>query len=161
PYMLGGFSFGGLVAFELARRLEQDGATVGLVALLDMECPVIDGRRIFGESMAYDDSTLLSNVSITLKKLYADHPEKRGEIDGLASQGLIGRVLDHLGVGDVWRENARRVFTILLHSSRALRDYVPRPYGGRVTVFRSTDSPGDAEYGQLLQPEHHQRDAML
>jgi amino acid adenylation domain-containing protein len=35
PYRLGGWSMGGIIAFEIARRLEQDGAEVSLLALLD------------------------------------------------------------------------------------------------------------------------------
>ncbi|MFE6182992.1 alpha/beta fold hydrolase [Streptomyces sp. NPDC056465] len=35
PYRLGGWSMGGIVAFEMARRLEQDGAEVAFVAILD------------------------------------------------------------------------------------------------------------------------------
>jgi aspartate racemase len=35
PYFLGGLSFGGLVAFEMAQQLHAQGRPVGLVALLD------------------------------------------------------------------------------------------------------------------------------
>jgi amino acid adenylation domain-containing protein len=35
PYLLGGWSFGGLVAFEMARRLRDAGEEVALLALLD------------------------------------------------------------------------------------------------------------------------------
>ena len=35
PYYLGGYCFGGIVAFETAQRLQKDGDTVDLLALLD------------------------------------------------------------------------------------------------------------------------------
>jgi aspartate racemase len=35
PYYIGGYSFGGLVAFEMARQLQGDGQEIGLLALLD------------------------------------------------------------------------------------------------------------------------------
>jgi thioesterase domain-containing protein len=38
PYLLVGYSAGGLVAFEIARRLSSDGANIALLALLDT-CP--------------------------------------------------------------------------------------------------------------------------
>lgn len=38
PYLLGGYSLAGLVAFEMARRLRQQGEDVPLVALID-SCP--------------------------------------------------------------------------------------------------------------------------
>ena len=35
PYMLGGWSFGGLVAYEMAQQLQRAGQEVGLLALID------------------------------------------------------------------------------------------------------------------------------
>ena len=40
PYLLGGFSGGGLTAFEMARQLEAAGETVGLLVMLDTPLPV-------------------------------------------------------------------------------------------------------------------------
>jgi len=40
PYHLGGISAGGLIALEMAQRLHAQGQKVGLLALLDTECPV-------------------------------------------------------------------------------------------------------------------------
>jgi thioesterase domain-containing protein/aryl carrier-like protein len=161
PYYVGGFSFGGLVAYELARQLEQEGSSVGMVALVDMECPIFEGRSIFKERMPKDDASLLAEAGLNMGTFYRDQPEKRRELEGLASHALIDQVLDHLRVGSAWRENARRVFTILLHSSRALRDYVPCPYNGRVTVFRATEGRGSAEYAHLLPVSHDKPEAML
>ena len=39
PYMLGGFSGGGITAYEMARQLEEAGETVSLVVLLDTPLP--------------------------------------------------------------------------------------------------------------------------
>ncbi|MDQ7746424.1 non-ribosomal peptide synthetase [Hydrogenophaga pseudoflava] len=39
PYFLGGFSIGGLLAFEVARQLQAEGETIGLIALLDSKLP--------------------------------------------------------------------------------------------------------------------------
>jgi len=41
PYRVGGWSFGGVVAYEIARRLEQQGEQVDVVALIDT--PALDG----------------------------------------------------------------------------------------------------------------------
>ena len=41
PYFLGGSSFGGAVAFEMARQLDAQGQKVALVALFDTAGPVI------------------------------------------------------------------------------------------------------------------------
>jgi thioesterase domain-containing protein len=39
PYLLGGYSFGGLVAFEMAQQLRRAGDEVGLLALIDPTTP--------------------------------------------------------------------------------------------------------------------------
>ncbi len=39
PYYLGGYSFGGTVAFEMARQLEREGHTVALLVLFDSYSP--------------------------------------------------------------------------------------------------------------------------
>jgi thioesterase domain-containing protein len=44
PYMLGGWSMGGLVAYEMAVQLQAQGAAVGLVALMD-RAAIIEPRR--------------------------------------------------------------------------------------------------------------------
>jgi thioesterase domain-containing protein/NAD(P)-dependent dehydrogenase (short-subunit alcohol dehydrogenase family)/acyl carrier protein len=43
PYFIGGFSGGGLIAWEIARQLESAGETVGLTVLLDTPVPMRPG----------------------------------------------------------------------------------------------------------------------
>ena len=45
PYRLGGWSLGGVVAFEMARQLEGAGESVELLALIDAAAPAPGGRR--------------------------------------------------------------------------------------------------------------------
>jgi amino acid adenylation domain-containing protein len=49
PYLLGGWSMGGLVAYEMARQLREDGQLVGLVALFDTHLPARQ-REILDET---------------------------------------------------------------------------------------------------------------
>jgi thioesterase domain-containing protein len=44
PYRIGGYSAGGVVAFEMAHRLRAQGETVALLALLDTFCPTLHDR---------------------------------------------------------------------------------------------------------------------
>ena len=56
PYRLCGWSTGGVVAFEMARRLLAEGADVALVALIDSAIP--------GPDCALDENDLVRNVAI-------------------------------------------------------------------------------------------------
>jgi thioesterase domain-containing protein len=40
PYFLGGYCYGGLVAMEISRLLQQAGESVSLLALIDTRCPL-------------------------------------------------------------------------------------------------------------------------
>src|SRR5437879_1588269 len=49
PYDLGGWSLGGLIAFEMARRLEAAGEDVGTLALFDSRLDAAHGTGISDE----------------------------------------------------------------------------------------------------------------
>ena len=42
PYSLGGFCFGGIVAYEMARQLAEEGEEVGVLALLESSAPNVE-----------------------------------------------------------------------------------------------------------------------
>ncbi|MGV0028299.1 non-ribosomal peptide synthetase [Phormidesmis priestleyi] len=41
PYFIAGYSFGGLVAFEIARQLQAQGQSIAFLALIDTACPTV------------------------------------------------------------------------------------------------------------------------
>jgi pimeloyl-ACP methyl ester carboxylesterase len=53
PYFLGGWSFGGLVAFEMAQQLQKSGHEVGLVAMLDTLAPGSDNQPSFRDGFRF------------------------------------------------------------------------------------------------------------
>ncbi|MDH4386692.1 MAG: acetoacetate--CoA ligase [Caulobacter sp.] len=64
PYSLGGFSFGGLVAFEMARRLRARGEQVALLVLLDTQpdkafLPLAERTRLLGIRLAHHAGRLV------------------------------------------------------------------------------------------------------
>lgn len=63
PYHLGGFSFGGLVAFEMARLLEAAGETVRILVMLDSEpdkafLPTDEKLKLLGTRLAHHAARL-------------------------------------------------------------------------------------------------------
>ena len=61
PYMLGGRCLGGLVAFEMARRLEERGDDVALLVALDSLGPRWSERRL-ANGLVYDEVMSLSRL---------------------------------------------------------------------------------------------------
>jgi thioesterase domain-containing protein len=91
PYLLGGHSFGGLVAFEMACRLEAAGESVALLTMLDAPAPGSRFPAPLGERMQRmrHENTFARH---TLKLVKSAIGHARLEVE-LASAGLVPRRL--------------------------------------------------------------------
>ena len=113
PYFLGGYSFGGMVALEMAQQLRAQGEAVALVALLD----TFPGRP-------------MSSSELLIKLLRLPLREKISY-----SIGRARRFATYLQ-----RRLSRQLPPDLLKVRQACylaeSRYVPKIYTGRITVFR-------------------------
>ena len=60
PYLLGGHSFGGIVAFEMATQLHKQGHEVALLAIIDVVAPILSKKSI---GVDLDDADCLTNFA--------------------------------------------------------------------------------------------------
>jgi thioesterase domain-containing protein/acyl carrier protein len=132
PYHLGGWSFGGLVAFEMAQQLHAIGESLGLVALLDTQAET--------EQVEFDVATLITqNVSeyipISVEEL------RSKEVDDQLTQVVDLAKQRNLLPPDFAREDARRYVDVYRAHWNAGQRYVPRVYPGKLTLFRASDKP--------------------
>jgi thioesterase domain-containing protein len=143
PYLLGGWSFGGLVAFERARQLRARGREVGLVALLDTwsptvaETPAERGDAELVRLFLRDQAALAGNVPAWL-----DEPVPEGGEEAmnrlLAQARQAGLLRADLRPGQV-----QRMMGVYKANLRALAGYRARSYAGRLAVFRPREAPDD------------------
>jgi amino acid adenylation domain-containing protein len=147
PYTLGGWSMGGVVAFEMARQLESAGEGVDLVALIDSFAP--DGRRVQAAgiellaSFAFD---LASALGVDLTAIAGLLPPDLAELETGEALERIAEVAGRIGllpVGLDAAELARR-FTVFAAGHRALERYVPGPCRAPLVLFRATERPAGA-----------------
>ncbi|MBB4895859.1 amino acid adenylation domain-containing protein [Streptomyces olivoverticillatus] len=145
PYRLGGWSMGGVIALEVARRLSAAGAQVGLVAVIDLLEPPGPAP---GE---VTEAGLLSWFAGDLAGL-ADSgwnlpPEAFGASHGtdalavLHERARAADVLPH----DIDAETLGRVVQRFCTNARALRAHRPQPYEGTVRFFRAKDGGASVE----------------
>ena len=113
PYFVGGYSLGGLIAYEMARQLSAKGEEVALVALLDT----------YPGSVKPTSHSLLRLLR-TPQRLFVEVPY--AAVDSLRRRIKRGRIAPSLK--DVFHQNAA-----------AGNRYVLRPYGGTVALFRAAD----------------------
>jgi acyl-CoA synthetase (AMP-forming)/AMP-acid ligase II/thioesterase domain-containing protein len=126
PYLLGGLSFGGVIAFEMGRQLLAQGQRVALLALLDTAGPALMRTR-----QAAQESARMQGMSALGKALWAARPPV-----GRWSRRLAWRLCAGLGrpVPYPLRErHAREV------CAAAVKGYFPEAYRGRLTLFRATE----------------------
>jgi amino acid adenylation domain-containing protein len=144
PYLIGGASFGGVVAFEMAQQLLAAGETTRLVALFDTD-PVNYGSSQGSEGENAAEQSFSDRMRVHLSVL----------LRGPGRLAYLGKKIRRL-----WRRTLYRSWqlTAALYRKvsrplpaalqnvqqanyRALRDYVPRQYPGGVVLFRATGEP--------------------
>ena len=125
PYFLAGFSFGGLVAYEMAQQLYAQGQKVSLLALFDTRSPKLLGNR----------PSFVKSVLMRLGHLWQLEPNEK--LDYMQSV-----VKWYFNKGD-YKDYLRRQlpeslqnFEVLDSNLEASRNYVPQVYPGSVTLFR-------------------------
>ncbi|HEX5876035.1 MAG TPA: amino acid adenylation domain-containing protein, partial [Pyrinomonadaceae bacterium] len=122
PYLLGGWSTGGVVAFEIARQLQTRGADVKLVALLDSVAP--------GDHEGEDDLDLLAGFALNLgvaSDLVYSAPQ---EVLQSGTHAQLSWVLDQACRAqrlppDVSADDLRHPFELYLADVKAFRNYRP------------------------------------
>jgi amino acid adenylation domain-containing protein len=148
PYLLGGYCNLGIVAFEIARQLSEQGHKVALLALFDTDLPppdVTPPRRLARWLLSRLGYYLHRLVIWDLRNL-AQLPVAHwfpylSERARTARQTMIARV----------PALARRYgIPSWLHIKRALRSYVPGDYPGRIALFVSSKTAADFRHDPSL-----------
>lgn len=155
PYLLGGWSFGGLVAFEMAQQLQQTGCEVALLAILDTIAPVPQYQPSRFKAIQFLLTTALQSIfpflwdylSLLRSKRQSQtvpfNFKKSGYISwfsrwqwaaiaNLLPQESRFRLLDEITLSPMLR--------IFHANSQAVRNYKPKTYSGKITLFKAADS---------------------
>jgi thioesterase domain-containing protein len=119
PYNLCGYSFGGIVAYEMAQQLRAAGDEVPLLALIDSYAP-----HLHEQAMRHDMPFYTPIKEFMLNRM-VEHKLSEGK-------AISGRL---------------RHFHIIDTYNRAIRGYRAKAYGGRLMVFRSMDGWGTIDMG--------------
>ncbi|MFZ0297341.1 MAG: amino acid adenylation domain-containing protein [Candidatus Sulfotelmatobacter sp.] len=128
PYFLGGYSFGGMVALEMAQQLVAQGEEPPIVVLFDTLCAAAR-ETPFSQKLTSFSSPLL-NI------LRTSGLERRAYLSRVAKAPLRA-IQWGLHVAKLPRK-VRKVRNACLEAARY---YAPRAYPGRVILFRSSREP--------------------
>jgi len=137
PYFLGGWSMGGVVAFEMAQQLLAQGQRVALLALLDARIPPLD------ENLAEED--LEATLLVDVVRYFGLSLGPWESLSRLPKHELLTRVLEQaksagLVPSDIQAFQAQRFLELCKADFRATRNYVLHRYAGRVTLFKASEA---------------------
>ncbi|QBD77254.1 non-ribosomal peptide synthetase [Ktedonosporobacter rubrisoli] len=138
PYLLGGWSFGGLVAFEMAQQLIQQSSSTALLALIDSRPPQVSIRLTDGNEVtilgrfAYDEGQRNGlELDIPLANL-RQQPRDEALQYILTQMKLAGIVGPEIGLSWVHNFVKRAKAKIW-----AVANYQAQIYKGHITLFRT------------------------
>lgn len=136
PYFLGGSSFGGTVAFEMAQQLHALGEKIALLTLIDTPGP---GQM---PVLATEDDTAILvyllgvgfNLSLSLDVLQHLEPDEQ-LLYFLEQVKIANRVVPP----DFGLSQIRQFLDMFKVHAQAMRNYIPRIYPGRIIFFRANE----------------------
>lgn len=144
PYFLGGWSFGGLVAFEMARQLRAQAQEVALLALIDTRLPTPQDSL-----MRIDEVVLMSNFAADLGLTLDNLKVSPAELLLLEPDQQLAYVLEiatkaNILPPDLDLLDVRRLYQVFKINVRAMRSYRPTPADCCVTLFQAAESLASA-----------------
>jgi len=162
PYFIGGYSFGGMVAFEIALQLKKQGEKTGLLVLID---PTISNNSKTPNDRTQAQVSVTPKSLIFRKYLTRVHGEFmsldfKGKIEYIIA-GVWGRTVVKTGIK---RKTIRLICLIYLrlgipvpnklripyrgwYFKKAAREYTPRQkYPGRAVLFRTRAKAPDPKF---------------
>lgn len=151
-YQLGGWSFGGLVVFEMARQLHQAGEKVSLLAIFDTLAPIPNNQPSFWDSLKFLFTTVpqsiypylldywelicdAASIPSTFEQIFSPHwwtsLLENATITHLFPQETRLRMLDELTI--------ERIMRIFWANSQATLNYSPQSYPNAIALFKSNE----------------------
>jgi thioesterase domain-containing protein len=144
PYFLGGFSAGGLVAYEMARQLVESGESVQFLALFESYVEAAGGYwlKSFYSKRALRMSLFALRASLEnvkkdgLRAVFRVKLRSMGVNLRIMLWHLLGRIA---GRGRLGHHSQPQWLSPLEAFTRAIRAYAPQPYSGSAVLFRTPD----------------------
>jgi thioesterase domain-containing protein/acyl carrier protein len=134
PYLICGWSSGGIIAFEVARQIEEQGEDVDVLALFDagMHDP---------EEGSFDENDLLPMLMMMFP---GESKEKTQALQKAPAEEQLAYFqkraeLAQLVVAGAAASQAQNVYQVFQANMEAITQYRPKPYRGKITLFRATE----------------------
>ncbi len=143
PYLLGGHSFGGVVAFEMAIQLQKQGHEVALVAIIDTIAPIVGNKPNCSD---VDEAANLSDFASYIEYMFSLNLEVSKEtLVSLSAVEQLHYLKEQLIRVNLLPPDAgitlvRGLVQVYMASLKAHRAYLPKGVlPTRIALFRAQD----------------------
>ncbi len=143
PYFLGGWSMGGIVAFEMATQLLRNGEQVAMLAMLDSPAPV--NSEQIAEIDDYNDVKILVDFATDMAQSAGKNLSGSVEqLQGLTLDEQLNYLLEQARIAnlvplDFELEQLRCLLNVFKSNVLALQSYTPQVYPNQILYFQASD----------------------
>jgi amino acid adenylation domain-containing protein len=139
PYLLGGWSFGGVVAYEMAQQLLAQDEQIALLALIDSVSKIPDAD-VAGEDRVTHLLRFALNLGLSVEQLTAgqDQPldsEPEEQLRWILKQAQAA----HLIPSTTELVTLRNLLKLYETNVQAMLNYNPATFSGRITFFKAVE----------------------
>ncbi|WP_375504352.1 amino acid adenylation domain-containing protein [uncultured Nostoc sp.] len=145
PYYLGGYSFGGVVAFEMARQLQEQGEQVGILVVLDSCRPGYSWRASFLKRFFLHLNNIVQQGPAYLWQRVVRWSYWRKSLLQNTYNRYLEVALD-IPISD-------KHLKIIDANTQAVSEYIFPVYPGRVILLRTEDQNRDEAIGTQYDPQ--------
>ncbi|MCA2554877.1 MAG: amino acid adenylation domain-containing protein, partial [Microcystis sp. M04BS1] len=157
PYFLGGHSYGGNVAFEMAQQLVNQGEQVALLAIIDSSAPTYKDKQILLDYINWDHARWLAEVSKGIE-VYLDKTIDISykTLQVLTVEEQLKYALNFFKLANMLPPNAEtrqleKIVQAYKTSCLCLIDYLPKQiYPGKITIIRASEELADDPNKDLI-----------
>lgn len=155
PYLLGGWCYGGIIAFEMAQQLQRQNETVDLLIVIDAILP---------KTVIYptkdDDAKLILRLAEAIKNWFdIDFAVSYLELQNLTLKEqfylLFGKA--NLNISDLEMEQHLLSYQLFKAHIQAMRNYVPQVYTQEINLIKA----GEIITHDFESVEFHSDDSLL
>jgi len=145
PYLISGYCFGGVVAYEIAQQIKSSGGEVALICLFDTDNPAVAPRYL---SLA---ERAARNWNEDASQSWAG---RVGKLSGRLSGGLVNKIKTQTEkaaasvANSTGMEVNSKLQTVIIREAhdKSMKDYTPKDYQGDVILFTAEEQGDGVEY---------------
>jgi amino acid adenylation domain-containing protein len=139
PYLLGGWSFGGIIAYEMAQQLLAQNERIGLLALID-SVSEIPGADVAREDRVTHLLRFALNLGLSLEQLTAGQDQPLDSKPEEQLRWILKQAQKaHLVPSTTQLATLRNLLKLYETNVHAMLHYTPTIFRGRVTLFKAVE----------------------